>query len=188
MSSASSAANFQQEIGLESWRQKLYSNNPEANEYKQFSPNISSSFQIDPAAYGSPSSTISTQGTVLGSENQQRPNFLYPANCGLSYPGELSPSLSKAPQYMRNSPPSQQQNSPLQFSSSAVPLWNATSASMNDVRSSSFFPPPTFDEKPKVIILIISRYIYQNNATVTFVRTIFIQLSNIVFQCVVTNT
>lgn len=149
MSSASSAANFQQEIGLESWRQKFYSSNPEANEYKQFSPNISSSFQIDPAAYGSPSSTISTQGTVLGSENQQRPNFLYPANYGLSYPGELSPSLSKAPQYMRNSPPNQQQNNPLQFSSSAVPLWNATSASMNDVQSSSFFSPPTFDEKPK---------------------------------------
>ncbi|KAE9445191.1 hypothetical protein C3L33_22914, partial [Rhododendron williamsianum] len=150
------AANFdQQEIGMESWRsQKLNSSNSDqANEYKQFStPNISSSFQMDPAAYGSPSSTISSQGTVLGSDqNQQRPNFMYPANnYGLSnHPaGELSPSLSKLPRYLRNSPPKQQSNSQMQFSNDA-PSWNAASASMNDVRPSTFFSPPTFNERPK---------------------------------------
>lgn len=153
------AANFdQQEIGMESWRsQKLNSSNSDqANEYKQFStPNISSSFQMDPAAYGSPSSTISSQGTVLGSDqNQQRPNFMYPANnYGLSnHPGELSPSLSKHPRYLRNSPPKQQSNSQMQFSNDA-PSWNAASASMNDVRSSTFLSPPTFNERPKVIII-----------------------------------
>lgn len=152
------AANFdQQEIRMESWRQKLNSSNSDqANEFKQFStPNMSSSFQMDPAAYGSPSSTISSQGTVLGSENQQRPNnFLYPANYGLSnHPGELSPSLSELrPRYLRNSPPKQQSNSRLQFSNGAAPSWNAASASMNDVRSTTFFSPPTFSERPKVII------------------------------------
>ncbi|KAF7112157.1 hypothetical protein RHSIM_RhsimUnG0255400 [Rhododendron simsii] len=123
----------------------------QANEYKQFStPNMSSSFQIDPAAYGSLSSTISSQGTVLGSDqNQHRPNFMYPTNnYGLNNPGELSPSLSKLPRYLRNSPPKQQSNSQLQFSNDA-PSWNAASASMNDVRSSTFFSPPTFDDRPK---------------------------------------
>lgn len=129
--------------------------NFQADDYKQFSPNISSSFQMDPAAYGSPSSTISSQGTVLGSENHQRPNFSYPPNYGLNInPGEFispTPTLSKLPHYLRNSSDPKQQ---LQFSNDTL-SWNAASASMNDVRSTTFFSPRTFDEKPKVIIISI---------------------------------
>ncbi|XP_059662572.1 transcription factor bHLH123 isoform X2 [Cornus florida] len=187
-----SSRNYQQESGIgssqEHWRQKMYSGSHEdssVSEFKQrggfsleqpqqFSSHISSSessvtcqalpssFQIDSAVYGSPSTML--QG-FLGSDNQpaelsafenqnRSMNFPYPPNYAMNS-GELLPnSWSKFPQFMRNSPSKHTPHSQLQFSNNAT-YWNASAAATNDVRSSLFhplqpqFPMQSFDEKMK---------------------------------------
>jgi hypothetical protein len=117
---------------------------------------MASSFPMDSALYGSPSTIL--QG-LLGPDSQphQQPmNFPYPASYGVNS-SELLPSWSKVPQFLRTSPPKQQPQSHLHFSNNAA-FWNASdqAAAMKDVRS-SFFPSlqqqytnPSYDEKPKV--------------------------------------
>lgn len=116
---------------------------------------MASSFPMDSALYGSPSTIL--QG-LLGPDNQphQQPmNFPYPASYGVNS-SELLPSWSKVPQFLRTSPPKQQPQSHLHFSNNAT-FWNASeAAAMKDVRSSFFpslqqqFTNPSYDEKPKV--------------------------------------
>ncbi|XP_028086624.1 transcription factor bHLH123-like [Camellia sinensis] len=181
---SSSTTNFHQETGMgpsqEQWRQKIYSGSSDdstANEYKQINrgfsldqpgfssgEGVSSSFQMDQAGYGSPSTIL--QG-LLGSDSQQQQqqqqqssfenrevNYLYPPSYGMNS-GELLPPWSKFPQFMRNSPPKQPPHGQLQLSN-ATPFWNTTAAAMSDARSSFFpslqtqqFSPQTFEEKPK---------------------------------------
>ncbi|XP_040988707.1 transcription factor bHLH123-like isoform X1 [Juglans microcarpa x Juglans regia] len=175
------------------WRERLFSgmsgSESSANEFKQlnrgfsldqppFSPQYSSgdstvtcqglptSFQMDSALYGSPSTIL--QG-LLGPDNQphqvqpnsleNRPmNFPYPANYGVNSTDQLLPASwsPKVPQFLRTSPPKQPPHSQLHFSNNA-PFWNASEAAMKDVRPGFFpslqpqFPPPNFDEKPKQI-------------------------------------
>ncbi|XP_059444070.1 transcription factor bHLH123 isoform X2 [Corylus avellana] len=166
------------------WREKLFSGGMSggesaANEFKQlnrgfsldqppFSPQyssgdstvtcqgMSSSFPMDSALYGSPSTIL--QG-LLGPDSQphqQAMNFPYPASYGVNS-SELLPSWSKVPQFLRTSPPKQQPQSHLHFSNNAL-FWNASeAAAMKDVRSTFFpshqpqFTTPSFDEKPKNI-------------------------------------
>ncbi|KAL7249428.1 hypothetical protein ACSBR1_011589 [Camellia fascicularis] len=175
-----STASFQQETGIGSsqgqWRQKIYSGSSDdssvtANrgfslDQPQFDSvvtcqGLATSFQIDQTSYGSPSTILHG---VLGSDSQQqqqsdfenRPmNYPYPPSFGLNSDELLPNSWSKYSQFLRTSPPKQQPHSQLQFSNN-TPFWNATAAAMNDVRPSFFpplqppFPPPTFDEKPKI--------------------------------------
>ncbi|CAL5390577.1 unnamed protein product [Camellia sinensis] len=175
-----STASFQQETGIGSsqgqWRQKIYSGSSDdssvtANrgfslDQPQFDSvvtcqGLATSFQIDQISYGSPSTILHG---VLGSDSQQqqqsdfenRPmNYPYPPSFGLNSDELLPNSWSKYSQFLRTSPPKQQPHSQLQFSNN-TPFWNATAAAMNDVRPSFFpplqppFPPPTFDEKPKI--------------------------------------
>ncbi|XP_052206504.1 transcription factor bHLH123-like [Diospyros lotus] len=161
------STNFQQETGIGPSQDQFKQINRGFSLDQQFGPQIggagdgaTSSFPVDPAAYGSPSTII--QG-LLGSDSHQAQssfehrqiNYPYQASFGMSSGEHLLPSSwSKFPQFLRTSPPKQQQpHSQLQFSNS-TPFWNATAAAMNDVRSSFFqssqpqFPPPTFDEKP----------------------------------------
>lgn len=125
------------------------------------SQGMPSSFQMDSALYGSPSTIL--QG-LLGPDNQpQQPsienrqmNFPYPANYGVLNSSEMLPSWSKVTQFLRTSPPKQPPHSQLHFSNNA-PFWNASEAAMKDVRPNFFpslqpqFPPSNFDEKPKNI-------------------------------------
>ncbi|CAK9157646.1 unnamed protein product [Ilex paraguariensis] len=185
-----SNTSFQQEGGISSsqvqWRQKMYSASSEdssMNEFKQinrgltldqpqYSSHISSSdstitcqglqtsFQMDSAMYGSPSTMF--QG-LLGSDNQQQQsnfesrtmNYSYPSSYGMNSAEAMpSSSWSKFPQFLRSSPPKQAPHSQLHFSNNA-PFWNASTAPMNDARPSFFpalqtkFPTTNFDEKPK---------------------------------------
>lgn len=64
-----------------------------------------------------------------------------------------SSSWSKFPQFIKNSPPKQQQPNQLHFSNN-TPFWNATAEPINDVKpnfcpsSQNQFLAPTFSEKP----------------------------------------
>ncbi|KAA8526898.1 hypothetical protein F0562_008873 [Nyssa sinensis] len=121
-------------------------------------PGLTTSFQMDSAVYGSTSTML--QGFV-GSDNQPQQstfenglmNYQYPSNYGMNS-GELLPSWSKFPQFIRTSPPKQPPHNQLHFANNA-PFWNASAVAMNDARSSFFpslqtqFPTPNFDEKPK---------------------------------------
>ncbi|XP_044490096.1 transcription factor bHLH123-like isoform X2 [Mangifera indica] len=123
---------------------------------------LPSSFQIDSSAlYGSPSTIL--QGILGAPENNDNNNnqphqssMNYQYGGASSYGNELVPSWSKVPQFLRTSPPKQPpQHSHLHFSNNA-PYWNASAASMNDVRSSGFFPSlqtpyatQNYEEKPK---------------------------------------
>ncbi|GFS33422.1 basic helix-loop-helix (bHLH) DNA-binding superfamily protein [Actinidia rufa] len=177
-----SSTNFHPEAGIgsssqEQWREKIYSRGSEdssVNEYKQ----INRDFLMDQPQFGSQISSTSFQMDpttfqgLLSSENQQQQshfenqpmnNYQYQASYGVNT-GELLPSSwSKFPQFTRSSPPKQPPHSPLQFSNNA-PFWNATSAPMNEVRSSFFpaslqtqLPPPTFDEKPKNTLELVAK-------------------------------
>ncbi|KAJ4726189.1 putative Transcription factor [Melia azedarach] len=129
---------------------------------------LPSSFQMDSTAlYGNPATIF--QG-ILGSENQPHQsaasfenrsvNYHYGASTYGMNTSEFVPSWSgnKVPQFLRTSPPKQQpQHTHLHFSNNG-PFWNASAASMNDVRASGFFPTlqtpyqtQTLDEKPKNI-------------------------------------
>ncbi|XVF34125.1 hypothetical protein REPUB_Repub18cG0030800 [Reevesia pubescens] len=124
---------------------------------------LPSSFQMDSTAlYGSPSTIL--QG-LLGSENQssyenRSINYQYGAaatSYGMNTNDQLLP-WSKVPQFLRSSPPKQQQHlhGQLHFSNNA-PFWNpSAAASMTDhVRPGLFpslqtqFPTGNFDEKTK---------------------------------------
>lgn len=136
---------------------------------------LPSSFQMDSSAlYGNPATIF--QG-ILGSENQPHQsaasfenrsvNYHYGASTYGMNTSEFVPSWSgnKVPQFLRTSPPKQQpQHTHLHFSNNG-PFWNASAASMNDVRASGFFPTlqtpyqtQTLDEKPKVIKNNISAF------------------------------
>ncbi|CAK9139758.1 unnamed protein product [Ilex paraguariensis] len=167
----------------EKWREKIYSGSSEdssLNEFKpinrgltldqpQYSSHISSndssaitcqglstSFQMDSAMYGSPTML---QGLLISDNQQQQPNFesrtmnySYPSSYGMNT-GEVMPSWSKFPQFLRTSPPKQPPQSQLQFSNNA-PFWNSSTAPMNDARPSFFpslqsQPTTTFNEKPQ---------------------------------------
>lgn len=131
---------------------------------------LSSNFQMESSAvYGGNPSTILQgllssashhhQGQVQSSYENHRPmDFSYPVNYGMNS-NDLSPSLSKFPQFLTNTSPPKpsSHNSHLNFSNNAQ-FWNASPPAMtNNIRSSSSFvpslqtqfPTPTFDEKPK---------------------------------------
>ncbi|XP_031281454.1 transcription factor bHLH123-like isoform X2 [Pistacia vera] len=124
---------------------------------------LPSTFQMDSSAlYGSPSTIL--QGILGAPENnnnqphQSSMNYQYggASSYAMNTNQELLPSWSKVPQFLRTSPPKQPpQHSQLHFSNNA-PFWNASAASMNDVRSSGFFPTlqtpyatQNYEEKPK---------------------------------------
>ncbi|XP_044473117.1 transcription factor bHLH123 isoform X2 [Mangifera indica] len=179
-----SSANYEQETGMGSsqvhWRsEKLFSGDSSATEFKQinrgfsldqpqFSPHgsssdstvtcqgLPSSFQMDSSVlYGSPSTIL--QG-ILGPPENNNNNQPHQSSMIYQYGGnhELLPSWPKVPQFLRTSPPKQPpQHSQLHFSNNA-PFWNASAASMNEVRPSGFFPSlqtpyatQNYDEKPK---------------------------------------
>ncbi|KAK8676821.1 hypothetical protein V6N13_142383 [Hibiscus sabdariffa] len=104
------------------------------------------------ALYRSPSTIL--QGLMLGSENNQV--YQYGMN-NRDHQILLPNSWSKAPQFLRNSPPKHGQ---LHFSNNA-PFWNpsaAASMGADTVRPPGFFPPlqtqfqaENFDKKPKNI-------------------------------------
>ncbi|KAL6999416.1 hypothetical protein U1Q18_000578 [Sarracenia purpurea var. burkii] len=169
------------------WREKIYTGSSEdssANEYKQINrgflmdhqnfssshinsgdgigtcQGLTTSYQMDPTAYGG-ASTVLLHG-LLASDSQQQPptfenqtmNYQFPPSYGMNSGDLLPSSWSKFPQFLRSSPPKHSPHNQSQFSSN-TPFWNASAAApaMNDV-GSSFFPPlqtqfpPTFDEKP----------------------------------------
>lgn len=145
----------------------------------------SSNFQMDSTAlYGNPSTIL--QGLFGGPDHTNHPqqstssnNFTYPAaTYGNINSNELVPASwsSKVPQFLRTSPPKQQQHqhqqpyNHLHFSNNA-PYWNASEATaVKDVRPTFFpslqpqFSTQTFEEKPKVKIILdpyILVFIYQ---------------------------
>ncbi|KAJ8542958.1 hypothetical protein K7X08_005481 [Anisodus acutangulus] len=133
--------------------------------------------------YGSPSNMF--QGLLISDNSQQesnnftsaRPLYYNPSynnqsNCDVNIPptsvdvmptSSSSSSWSKFPQFLRTSPPKQQQwpvpplptHGQSSHFSGGTPFWNATSAAANDVRSGivpSLHPQlanPTVDGKPK---------------------------------------
>ncbi|KAI4390123.1 hypothetical protein MLD38_002269 [Melastoma candidum] len=127
---------------------------------------IQSGFQVEsPPIYGASPPPPSLFQGILGSENQSSTiSYQYSSTYGHNS-GELLPSWSKVPQFLRISPSKHQQqqqssaasHNRLHFSNNA-PFWNATSGSLaeSDIRSRSYyFPSPqssqtltsSFDEK-----------------------------------------
>ncbi|KAL2472595.1 transcription factor bHLH [Forsythia ovata] len=171
--------NFQQEAGAASsqdqWPgQKIYSGTAEdssiMNDFKQinrgfsldqpeFSSQVSSNgttgtnFQMDSAAYGLLLSDNQPQQSTYDNQAMSYPGP-YPTSYDTST-GELLPSWSKFPSFLRASTPKQLPSGHLHFTNN-TPFWNASAAAMNDVRPSFFpslqqqLPTPSFDEKPKI--------------------------------------
>ncbi|XVF04037.1 hypothetical protein REPUB_Repub05bG0046200 [Reevesia pubescens] len=131
---------------------------------------LPSSFQMDSTAlYGSPSTIL--QGLLGSDQNQAQHsyenrsiNYQYGAAAATSYGmntnDQLLPnSWSKVPQFLRGSPPKQQQqhlHGQLHFSNNA-PFWNPSASMTDHVRPGFFpslqtqFPAGNFDEKTKNI-------------------------------------
>lgn len=177
-------SNFQQETVLptpshEHWRHKLYSgasSDDSSTDFKQINRGFSSEQQQPQfsSQASSNDSTITSQqnltasyqvdsayGLLLQSENQ--PNY---ENRPMTYAYPPASSYgadwNKFPQFLRTSPPKQPPpggSSHLQFTNN-TPFWNA-SAPVNDARSGFFSglsntipATPSFDEKPKVLLLL----------------------------------
>lgn len=119
----------------------------------------SNSFSLDSSSYRCPSMVL--QG--LTDRNPQLECSPYYGRM-MNYPTALnrhvnsnefssSSSWSKFPQFIKNSPPKQQQQNQLHFSNN-TPFWNATAEPINDVKpnfypsSQNQFLAPTFSEKP----------------------------------------
>lgn len=117
----------------------------------------SSSFSLGPPSYRCPSSMV-LQG--LTEPNPQLGCSPYDGR-SMNYPTSLnyhvnsnefsSSSWSKfPPQFLKDSPPKQQQANQLHFSNN-TPFWNATAEPMTDIKS-NFYPnqflAPVFDGKP----------------------------------------
>ncbi|KAI4374735.1 hypothetical protein MLD38_012695 [Melastoma candidum] len=157
---------LQDDKGETGFRSVLQENfNTNAPEGHSSHPQIQAGFQIESSSiYGAPSPSTLFQG-ILGSENQPSTlSYQYSQGYGQNS-GDLLPSWSKVPPFLRISPPKHQQqaaapsHNQLHFSNNA-PFWNATAASpaASDIRSTScYFPSPhstpflttSFEEKSK---------------------------------------
>lgn len=117
---------------------------------------LSSNYQVDSATYGVQGLLMTdNQPPQQSSFDNRSMNYSYPSSYGMNTSDQLMPSWSKFPQFLRTSPPKQPTHGQLHFSNNA-PFWNASSTTMNDVRS-SLFPSlqtqvsmPSYEEKPKV--------------------------------------
>lgn len=177
---SSSAPNFRQETMMESiqvqkeWSPKNFMGGGEdasSNVFKQINqalnldqPRLNSSedcavscqglpansFSMTSAPFGSPSTLL--QGLFDSNPHPQQAIF---DNRSINYlnSNEISPSWPKLSQFLDPSTAKQQPSNQLQFSNNA-PFWNASAASMTNVRS-NFYPFPqtqffaqNFEEKP----------------------------------------
>ncbi|KAF1896606.1 hypothetical protein Lal_00034305 [Lupinus albus] len=164
---SSSNTNFQHETGIGLSQQVQWRPENSTNEFKQVNNRGFSldQTQFSPQ-YSSGDSNVTSQGIpstfhtdhypsilqgLLGPESNQHPqqgsfenirpmNFPYSARYGLNSNDLIhSWSASKVPQFLRASPPKQQQpNNQLHFTNDA-PFWNASEAPVKDARP-SFFP------------------------------------------------
>ncbi|KAL3503353.1 hypothetical protein ACH5RR_037802 [Cinchona calisaya] len=156
------STNFQQESTIKSsqdhqWRHKLYarSSPDESSVITDCKPvnrrsgiSLDESYnysQVDSASYANTPNNVLLVPDHHHQQPQELMNYSYPSSYG------METTWSKFPQFLRNTSP------PKHFSNN-VPFWNASSAGMNDVRSSLFpalqtqVPVPNFEEKkPKNI-------------------------------------
>ncbi|KAG1347253.1 transcription factor bHLH123 [Cocos nucifera] len=172
----SSRPYFRQDPSIESNQVQAVTEDSSANLFKDMNPSFLldqqhlssgdepsvagvSSYPLVPASYGC--SPRMLQGLLEPDTRQQQSiydnrsvNYQSPmmAYCGSSAES-LQHSWAKFPQFLRSSPPKQQPGNQLQFSNN-TPFWNASAASMGEVRTGFCHPMPSqfvsqaFEQKP----------------------------------------